>query len=384
MTFSTRSAAGRVRADRSAWRRWSAPCAAAPRQPGASMLVGPTARPWAACPAAASRARSTSWPPRCVGYRRARCCSATGVSDDDAFAVGLTCGGIIDIFVEPVVAGTLPGFARRRRRVRRRGRAGGRRHRDRAGARRAARRAAGGLARTAVDGTLGQRRGWTPRVRRRRARAARTPGRTAAAALRRRTGERRGDGHGRSSSSRSRRRPRMIVFGAIDFAAAVARLGSFLGYRVTVCDARPVFATAEAVPRRHEVVVEWPHRYLAAAGGGRPDRRADGRSACSPTTRSSTCRCWRWRCGCPTSPTSARWARGAPTRTGWPGCARPASPRRNWPGCTRPIGLDLGARTPEETAVVDRRGDHRGRAGAVRVRMLRTTGGAIHRDTVHD
>ena len=43
---------------------------------------------------------------------------------------------------------------------------------------------------------------------------------------------------------------RMVVFGAIDFAAAVARVGSFLGYRVTVCDARPVFATAQAVPRR--------------------------------------------------------------------------------------------------------------------------------------
>ena len=44
--------------------------------------------------------------------------------------------------------------------------------------------------------------------------------------------------------------PRMLVFGAIDFAAAVARAGKFLGYRVTVCDARPVFATARAVPGR--------------------------------------------------------------------------------------------------------------------------------------
>ncbi|MEK8110114.1 XdhC family protein [Micromonospora sp. M12] len=41
----------------------------------------------------------------------------------------------------------------------------------------------------------------------------------------------------------------MIVFGAIDFAAAVARIGAFLGYRVTVCDARPVFATARRFPR---------------------------------------------------------------------------------------------------------------------------------------
>ena len=54
----------------------------------------------------------------------------------------------------------------------------------------------------------------------------------------------------------------MLVFGAIDFAAAVARVGAFLGYRVTVCDARPVFATPKRFPEADEVVVEWPHRYL--------------------------------------------------------------------------------------------------------------------------
>ena len=113
----------------------------------------------------------------------------------------------------------------------------------------------------------------------------------------------------------------MIVFGAIDFAAAVARMGSFLGYRVTVCDARPVFATASRFPGAHEVVVEWPHRYLAAEAEAGPDRRAHRARACSPTTRSSTSRCWRSRCGCPRSPTSARWARGAPTTTGGRGCS---------------------------------------------------------------
>ncbi len=56
--------------------------------------------------------------------------------------------------------------------------------------------------------------------------------------------------------------PRMLVFGAIDYAAAVARIGDFLGYRVTVCDARPVFATPKRFPAGVEVVVEWPHRYL--------------------------------------------------------------------------------------------------------------------------
>jgi xanthine dehydrogenase accessory factor len=68
--------------------------------------------------------------------------------------------------------------------------------------------------------------------------------------------------------------PRMLVFGAIDFAAAVARIGVFLGYRVTVCDARPVFATEQRFPDAHEVVVEWPHRYLArAVAAGSVDER---------------------------------------------------------------------------------------------------------------
>ncbi len=56
--------------------------------------------------------------------------------------------------------------------------------------------------------------------------------------------------------------PRMIVFGAIDFASALVRIGKFLGYHVTVCDARPVFATPARFPEADEVVVEWPHRYL--------------------------------------------------------------------------------------------------------------------------
>ena len=68
--------------------------------------------------------------------------------------------------------------------------------------------------------------------------------------------------------------PRMIVFGAIDFAAAVAKIGNFLGFRVTVCDARPVFATASRFPGANEVVVEWPHRYLAAEAEAGRDRRA--------------------------------------------------------------------------------------------------------------
>ena len=59
--------------------------------------------------------------------------------------------------------------------------------------------------------------------------------------------------------------PRMYVFGAIDFASAVARMGKFMGYRVTVCDARPVFATRDRFPTADEVVVAWPDEFLKTA-----------------------------------------------------------------------------------------------------------------------
>ncbi len=57
--------------------------------------------------------------------------------------------------------------------------------------------------------------------------------------------------------------PHMIVFGAIDFASAVVRVGKFLGYHVTLCDARELFTTKKRFPDADEVIVEWPHRYLA-------------------------------------------------------------------------------------------------------------------------
>jgi xanthine dehydrogenase accessory factor len=66
----------------------------------------------------------------------------------------------------------------------------------------------------------------------------------------------------------------MLVFGATDFAAALTRIGAFLGYRVVVCDARPVFATTRRFPDATEVVCEWPHRYLEAeVAAGRIDAR---------------------------------------------------------------------------------------------------------------
>jgi len=62
-----------------------------------------------------------------------------------------------------------------------------------------------------------------------------------------------------------RPRPAMYVFGAIDHAAAVARVGKLLGYRVTVCDARAAFVTPERFPDADELVVEWPDRFLRDA-----------------------------------------------------------------------------------------------------------------------
>ena len=147
-----------------------------------------------------------------------------GVSDDDAFAVGLTCGGIIDIFVERVDRDVVPGARR-----------GGRRHRGRASRWRVAtvvahpdparvgRRlvvwpdgSAGSL------GSLGSERA-DDAVRRRRPRAAgRRPHRDAGLRAGRASGAARGCG---CSSPSYAPAPRMLVFGAIDFAAAVARVG---------------------------------------------------------------------------------------------------------------------------------------------------------------
>ncbi len=56
---------------------------------------------------------------------------------------------------------------------------------------------------------------------------------------------------------------RMLIFGAVDFTAALVRIAKVLGYRVTVCDARPAFATPARFPEADDVVVDWPHRFLA-------------------------------------------------------------------------------------------------------------------------
>ncbi|MBA0052113.1 XdhC/CoxI family protein [Streptomyces sp. AJS327] len=151
--------------------------------------------------------------------------------------------------------------------------------------------------------------------------------------------------------------PRMLVFGAIDFAAALTRAGSFLGYRVTVCDARPVFATERRFPAADEVVVEWPHRYLDG-------QEVDGRTVICVLTHDA-------KFDIPLLERALRLPVGYVGAMGSRRTHEDRLDRLRAVGLTEaelarlhsPIGLDLGARTPEETAVsivaeivADRRG----------------------------
>ena len=142
----------------------------------------------------------------------------------------------------------------------------------------------------------------------------------------------------------------MMIFGAVDFTAALARVAKVLGYRVTVCDAREVFATRRRFPMADEVVDRLarplPRRRSATTLGPRDAvcvlthdpkfdvpaivgalahrRRLHRRDGQSRTTHAERARA------------AARGGR---------------RPTPSSPGCMAPIGLDIGARTPEETAV---------------------------------
>jgi xanthine dehydrogenase accessory factor len=269
-----------------------------------------------------------------------------GVSDEDAFTVGLTCGGIIDVFVEPVDRAVFPELGRVAEAVRA-GEpvavvtcvaAGEADPEHRLGRRLI-------VWADEVEGTLG-----TGRL----DDAAADDARGLLASGRSGTlhygydGERRGDELALFVGSFAPR-PRMIVFGAIDFAAAVARVGSFLGYRVTVCDARAVFATARRFPDADEVVVEWPHRYLRAeADAGRLDERA---VVCVLTHDPKF-----------DAPVLEVALRLPLAYVGAMGSRRTHEDRLarlreiglkddELARLSSPVGLDLGARTPEETAV---------------------------------
>jgi xanthine dehydrogenase accessory factor len=270
-----------------------------------------------------------------------------GVSDNDAFAVGLTCGGILDVFVEKVSQRTFPELA------------------DIAGDIEAGRPVAVATVVEHPDATRVGRRmiirpdedspivGSLGSARADAAVADDVRGLLATGKTELLTygpeGQRRGEGM-RVFAASYAPRPRMLVFGAIDFAAAVARLGGFLGYRVTVCDARPVFATRTRFPDSDEVIVDWPHRYLAAeveAG------RIDGRTVICVLTHDP-------KFDVPVLEIALRLP-----EVGYIGAmgSRKTHEERlqrlrdagldeaEIGRLSSPIGLDLGARTPEETAV---------------------------------
>jgi xanthine dehydrogenase accessory factor len=267
-----------------------------------------------------------------------------GVSDDDAFAVGLTCGGIIDLIVEPVDRAAFPEFEEVVASIER--------HEPVAVATVAA-----------GPGSVGARRVIWPD----RSSGSLAPGTTYADRLDAavdddvrgmlaqgltgmrhygRQGERRLDDltvfvHSFAPP------PRMLVFGAIDFAAAVARAGKFLGYHVTVCDARPVFATSKRFPDADEVVVKWPHRFL-----GEIEAEVDERTVICVLTHDP-------KFDVPVLEIALRTEAGYIGAMGSRRTHDDRLKRLREAGLTEdelsrlrsPIGLDLGARTPEETAV---------------------------------
>ncbi|MEW2548484.1 XdhC/CoxI family protein [Streptomyces sp. NPDC047002] len=265
-----------------------------------------------------------------------------GYSEDDAFAVGLTCGGVIDILITPVradardrpvvaaalaaaAAGEAVAVARvvdgpadllgRALLVRQDGRSegslGGHPVLDRTAAAEALALLAAGRTGTAVIGADGSRCGRPVTL----------------------------------LVESSVPPPRMIVFGAVDFAAALVRAGKFLGHHVTVCDARPVFATADRFPGADEVVVEWPHRYLAATA-------TDARTVLCVLTHDVKfdVPLLEVALRLPVAYVGAMGSRR--THEQRLGRLRDAGlTERELAALRSPIGLDLGARTPEETAL---------------------------------
>lgn len=271
-----------------------------------------------------------------------------GITDDDAFAVGLTCGGILDVFVEPVSQQTFPQLSAVADAIEN--------HRPIAVATVIAHPDRTRVGRRIVidpdgsDGSLGSARADDAVADD--ARGLLLAGQTAVLSYGP-DGERVDETDDRGMEvfvASYAPRPRMVIIGAIDFAAALARQADFLGYRVTVCDARPVFATAARFPAADEVVVDWPDRYLRAQSEA---DAIDGRTAICVLTHDP-------KFDVPALAVALRLPRigyvGAmgSRRTHVDRLARLAEAGLGEAELGRlssPIGLDLGARTPEETAV---------------------------------
>jgi len=266
-----------------------------------------------------------------------------GVSDESAFAVGLTCGGTLEVFVEAVSSSTFPelGFVAEAISA----------DQPVAVATVIAHPNPARIGRHLIlDGS-----GSTGSIGSARSDAAVTDdarGLLAAGGTAVLTygpdGERLGDGMEIFVASYAPR-PRMLVFGAIDFAAAVAEQGAFLGYRVTVCDARPLFATRQRFPSAAEVIVDWPHRYLAGElAAGAVDRHT---VVCVLTHDPKF--------DVPVLDIALRQGFAFVGAMGSRATHEDRLARLSSAGLTAaqlaglssPIGLDLGARTPQETAV---------------------------------
>ncbi|HZD69363.1 MAG TPA: XdhC family protein [Actinomycetes bacterium] len=139
--------------------------------------------------------------------------------------------------------------------------------------------------------------------------------------------------------------PTLLIVGAVDFSAALARAARQAGYRVVVVDARERFATRERIPAADEVLVAWPHEYLAA---NPPD---DATYACvltheprfdDPTLRALL--------GSRVAYIGAMGSRRA-HRERLERLRQDGYSEEELARISGPIGLDIGARTPEETAV---------------------------------
>ncbi len=345
----------------------------APRPPGASMLVGPDGTAVGSvsggCVEGAVYELGQS-----VVEDGDPVLQRYGVSDDDAFAVGLTCGGMLDVYVEKVNQQTFPELGEIAADIE-----AGRpvalatviEHPDpdRVGRRVLVR------PEEHLHGTVGSER--ADAAVHDDALGLLASGHSATLTYGP-DGERRGEGM-RVFVWAFAPAPRMLVFGAIDFAAAVARMGGFLGYHVTVCDARPVFATNTRFPHADEVVVSWPHKYLRAESEA---GRIDSRTVICVLTHDP-------KFDVPLLEVALRLPEVA--FVGAMGSRRTHEDRLDRlreAGVTEeeidrlssPVGLDLGARTPEETAVSIAAEIVAGRWGGTGGRLAATEG-RIHAHT---
>ncbi len=260
-----------------------------------------------------------------------------GVSDDNAYAVGLTCGGTIEIFIQYIDSATFPeladiaSFIEKEKAfalatlIHAEGRIGARII----------------LTKSDANGTLGNSQLDYAAIEGARALLKHGTTKTLKFGT---NGENRMDDVSIFIESFSPA-PRMIIFGAIDFAAAVARIGKFMGYYVIVCDARALFATKRRFPDADEVIIDWPHRYL-------PKVEVDETTVICVLTHDP-------KFDVPVLEIALRTSAGYVGAMGSRRTHEDRLVRLREIGMTEaeisklksPIGLDLGGRTPEETAI---------------------------------